>query len=101
MLWKSMKTDIHPTYHEKVTVTCSCGNSFETGSTVKELSVEVCSACHPFYTGKQKLVDVAGRVDKFKKRQEESEALKKARKASAKKAPAKKAGPKEEIRISK
>ena len=63
-----MKAKIHPTYHSQVTVTCSCGNSFTTGSTEEQLTVEVCSACHPFYTGKQKLVDVAGRVDKFKDR---------------------------------
>jgi len=63
-----MKDKIHPTYNEKVAVTCSCGNTFETGSTEKEISVEVCAACHPFYTGKQKLVDVAGRVDTFKKK---------------------------------
>src|SRR3990167_7341306 len=65
-----MKEGIHPTYYEKVTVRCSCGHSWETGSTSKELAVEVCSACHPFYTGKRKLVDVAGRIDKFKKRLE-------------------------------
>lgn len=60
--------DIHPAYNQKITVTCSCGNTFETGSTEKELHVEVCSACHPFYTGKLKLVDAAGRVDKFRKK---------------------------------
>lgn len=63
-----MKKDIHPAYNDAVTVTCSCGNSFTTGSTAKEIKVEVCSNCHPFYTGKQKLVDVTGRVDKFRKR---------------------------------
>ncbi len=73
-----MKTGIHPTYHEKVTVTCSCGNSFETGSTAEKLSVEVCSACHPFYTGKQKLVDTQGRVDKFRKRQTKSQHIQEA-----------------------
>ena len=63
-----MKADIHPAYDD-VTVTCSCGNSFETQSTLgKELHVEICSACHPFYTGQQKLIDTAGRVDKFRKR---------------------------------
>jgi len=64
-----MKPDIHPQYHS-VTVTCSCGNTFETGSTTSKnvLQVEVCSACHPFYTGKQKVIDAGGRVDKFKKR---------------------------------
>lgn len=72
-----MKSKIHPKYNEKVTVTCACGNSFETGSTAESLSVEVCSACHPFYTGKQKLVDTAGRVDKFRQRQEEAAKLQK------------------------
>ena len=63
-----MKADIHPDYAE-IKVTCSCGNTFETKSTLgKELHVEVCSACHPFYTGQQKLMDTAGRVDKFRKR---------------------------------
>ena len=63
-----MKTDIHPAYDE-VTVTCSCGNSFKTRSTAgKDLRVDVCSSCHPFYTGKQKIVDTAGRVDKFKQK---------------------------------
>lgn len=63
-----MKAAIHPKY-ETITVTCSCGNSFQTGSTLaRELSVEVCSECHPFYTGKQKLVDTGGRVQKFRDR---------------------------------
>ena len=63
-----MKKDIHPSYNE-ITVTCSCGNTFQTKSTLKaDLSIEVCSACHPFYTGQQKIVDTAGRVDKFRRR---------------------------------
>ncbi len=62
-----MKADIHPDYIE-CAVTCGCGNSFETRATVPELKVEICSACHPFYTGKQKFVDAAGRVEKFQKR---------------------------------
>jgi large subunit ribosomal protein L31 len=63
-----MKPDIHPKY-DAINVHCSCGNSFETRSTVgKDLHVEVCSACHPFYTGKQRLVDTAGRVDKFRRK---------------------------------
>jgi len=63
-----MKADIHPNY-DAVTVTCSCGNTFETRSTVgKALSIEVCSQCHPFFTGKQKIVDTAGRVDKFRQK---------------------------------
>ena len=64
----TMKADIHPAYTE-IKVTCSCGNEFNTRSTLgDELHVEVCSACHPFYTGKQKIVDSGGRVDKFRKR---------------------------------
>ncbi len=60
-----MKSDIHPDYQE-IQVTCSCGNSFTTRSTSKKaLHIEVCSQCHPFYTGKQKIVDTAGRVEKF------------------------------------
>lgn len=63
-----MKPKIHPQYNE-TTVTCACGAKFETGSTRKDLRVEVCSQCHPFYTGsKLRLVDVGGRVDKFKKK---------------------------------
>lgn len=64
-----MKAEIHPGY-KQIKVVCSCGNSFMTGSTVgKEvLNIEVCASCHPFYTGKQKVADVGGRVDKFKKR---------------------------------
>lgn len=64
-----MKQGIHPEYKE-VTVTCACGETFKSGTTknVSELKVEICSKCHPFYTGKQKLVDTGGRVDKFKKR---------------------------------
>lgn len=63
-----MKQNIHPTYYKDAKVVCACGNTFTTGSTKQELRVEICSACHPFYTGKQKLVDTAGRVEKFQKR---------------------------------
>jgi large subunit ribosomal protein L31 len=63
-----MKADTHPNYAD-VNVTCSCGNSFQTRSTVgQDLTIEVCSACHPFYTGKQRVVDTAGRVDKFRQK---------------------------------
>lgn len=64
-----MKPEIHPEYKD-VNVTCSCGNSFQTRSTITkdELQVEVCSQCHPFYTGKQKILDSAGQIDKFRKR---------------------------------
>lgn len=59
-----MQNDIHPEYHD-VVVTCSCGNSFATRSTRKELRVDICSACHPFFTGKLKYIDTAGRIEKF------------------------------------
>jgi large subunit ribosomal protein L31 len=62
-----MKTDIHPEYVE-ATVTCTCGNTFKTRSTKGDLHVEICSNCHPFYTGKQKLVDTGGRVERFQRR---------------------------------
>jgi large subunit ribosomal protein L31 len=64
-----MKTDIHPEYKD-INVTCSCGNNFQTRSTLGkvDLQVEVCSQCHPFYTGKQKILDSAGQIDKFRKR---------------------------------
>ncbi len=62
-----MKKDIHPEYQE-VNVACACGNTFKTGSTKPELRVEVCSQCHPFFTGKQKTVEKGGRVERFKKR---------------------------------
>ena len=62
-----MKTGIHPKY-EKVSVKCACGNSFDSKSTKNNLQVEICSVCHPFFTGKEKLMDTAGRVEKFRKR---------------------------------
>lgn len=71
-----MKADIHPKYNPKAKVTCACGAVFELGATFEARSVEICSACHPFYTGKQKLVDTAGRVDKFRSRMEKAEKLK-------------------------
>ena len=62
-----MKKDLHPAY-ELTKITCACGNVIETRSTVKNIDVEICSACHPFFTGKQKLVDTAGRIERFNKR---------------------------------
>ncbi|WP_298268920.1 50S ribosomal protein L31 [Geobacter sp.] len=62
-----MKEGIHPKYTE-VTIKCACGNSFQSRSTTSEINTEVCSACHPFFTGKQKILDTAGRVERFKKR---------------------------------
>ena len=74
-----MKPGIHPEY-VLATVRCSCGNEFQTRSTKPELHVEICSACHPFYTGKQKLIDTGGRVDRFRRRQEKTDAMKKSTK---------------------
>ena len=63
-----MKDKIHPKYYTDTKVTCSCGNTFTTGSTRKEPKVELCSKCHPFFTGEQRIVDTAGRVERFKRR---------------------------------
>jgi large subunit ribosomal protein L31 len=65
-----MKNGIHPNYNTDTVVKCACGNTFTTGSTMKEIVTEVCSQCHPFYTGKQKLLDTTGTVDRFRKRLE-------------------------------
>jgi large subunit ribosomal protein L31 len=80
-----MKKDIHPQYYSKAKVICACGHTFTVGSTRPELKVEICSACHPFYTGKEKLIDTAGRVEKFRKRQEKAKEIggKKAQKKTA------------------
>ena len=67
----AMKPDIHPEY-KLASISCSCGNTFETHATVDRISVELCNQCHPFYTGKQKLVDTGGRVDRFKRRMEKA-----------------------------
>lgn len=71
-----MKPEIHPSY-QQVNVHCACGESWTTGSTRKELRVEICSKCHPFFTGKQKLVDSAGRIDRFQQRYAKGQAAKK------------------------
>lgn len=63
-----MKKDIHPTYYKEAKVSCACGNIITLGSTKSEIKVEICSACHPFYTGKGKLIDTAGRAERFKAR---------------------------------
>lgn len=93
-----MKKDIHPEFHEDCVVTCACGNTFKTGSILKEIRIELCDQCHPFYTGKQKFVDTARRVEKFEARVKKqagkviSKKVKKAVKKAAKNAkPAKKA----------
>lgn len=71
-----MKTDIHPKYNTNVKVTCACGSTFVTGSTLDEIQVEVCSQCHPFYTGKQRIVDTQNLVKKFEERQQTAKASK-------------------------
>ncbi|MBN2284500.1 MAG: 50S ribosomal protein L31 [Deltaproteobacteria bacterium] len=76
-----MKKDIHPEYKE-TTITCVCGNVIETRSTKQDIKVEICSKCHPFITGKQKIVDTAGRVEKFRRKYADREQGKKAKKSS-------------------
>lgn len=63
-----MKKDIHPEFHQNAKATCACGTSFDIASTKANIDVEICSACHPFYTGQEKVLDTAGRVEKFKAR---------------------------------
>lgn len=82
-----MKANIHPQYFDDCQVSCACGNKFVTGSTLQKIEVEVCSKCHPFFTGQHKFVDIKGRIDKFKEKQTKGATYKatKAAKASAKK----------------
>jgi len=86
-----MKKNIHPKYHSDAKITCVCGNVIATGSTLPEMKVEICSACHPFYTGKKKVLDATGRVDRFKKMTEKAQALKKTIKSKTEKKAVKKA----------
>jgi large subunit ribosomal protein L31 len=72
-----MKKDIHPKYFEKARAHCACGNSFTVGSTKEYIEVEICSKCHPFYTGKEKMMDTLGRVEKFRKKMAKKQNLKK------------------------
>lgn len=67
-----MKDKIHPEYHKKAIISCSCGAKHEVGSTMEKMEVEICSKCHPFYTGKQQLVDTTGRVERFRARKEKA-----------------------------
>jgi large subunit ribosomal protein L31 len=71
-----MKKDIHPEYNQDATATCACGATHATGSTADKIEVEICSQCHPFYTGQEKVVDTAGRVEKFKARMEAAKSKK-------------------------
>lgn len=75
-----MKAKIHPKYHDDCKVTCACGNNFTTGSTMPEMRVELCNMCHPFFTGKQKFVDTARRVEKFQEKMDKQAAVSKTRK---------------------
>lgn len=70
-----MKDNIHPEYYPEATVRCACGNTWTTGSTVEELRTDVCSACHPFFTGEQRIVDTEGRVDRFYRRLEQARVM--------------------------
>ena len=74
-----MKTDIHPKYFQSVKIVCACGNVISAGSTKESLKTELCSACHPFFTGKQKLIDTAGRIDKFEAKRKAAELHKQAK----------------------
>jgi len=74
-----MKVDTHPTYFPEAKVTCACGNTFTVGSTKESIQVEICSNCHPFYTGNDKIMDTAGRVEKFKARRAAASAPKKSK----------------------
>ena len=81
-----MKSEIHPKYYDKAHVKCACGNSFIIGATREKIEVEICYKCHPFYTGEEKLIDTAGRVEKFKARNAKAAAIpKKEKKARVKK----------------
>lgn len=80
-----MKPAIHPQYHPDCQVTCTCGNSFITGSTLPEIKVEICSACHPFFTGQLKYVDAKGRIDRFLEKVVKGKKYQKKKKASSKK----------------
>ena len=95
-----MKKDIHPQYNKKAKVICACGNNFETGSTLDEIKTELCSMCHPFYTGKQKLVDTARRVEKFQAKVTAQKEVSKGRKGKTlKRATKAKAKKKSEVKV--
>ncbi|MFA4999356.1 MAG: 50S ribosomal protein L31 [Parcubacteria group bacterium] len=86
-----MKSEIHPEYHKNATIACVCGNIIKVGSTKEKMEVEICSKCHPFYTGTEKLIDTAGRVERFKARRAKGEAMpKKEKKVRVKKVAAEK-----------
>lgn len=79
-----MKKDIHPKYYPKAKITCACGEKFPLGSTREKIEIEICSNCHPLYTGKQKFIDTAGRLERFKKIMAQSKKIKESKKVKAK-----------------
>lgn len=81
-----MKQGIHPKYYNDCQITCTCGNTFVTGSTIPEIKVEICAACHPFFTGQAKFVDTEGRIERFERKRQAAAALQQQKKASKKKA---------------
>ena len=89
-----MKTDIHPKYYPNAKIVCACGNTFTVGSTVEEIHVELCSACHPFYTGQQKLVDSSRRVEKYMEKTKATKAAASGKKVKTAKRTAQKAAKK-------
>lgn len=88
-----MKPNIHPDWHDDAVVTCACGNSFTTGASAASLQVDICSACHPFFTGEMRFVDRQGRVDRFMQKMKAAEKLKAAKQAPKAATPAKPTGP--------
>lgn len=94
-----MKKDIHPQYHAQTTATCSCGAVFTIGGTKETISIETCSQCHPIYTGKQKIVDSTGRVDRFKKLAEKAHAAQASRKSAKEKEAKKEARAKKQAKV--
>jgi len=80
-----MKKDIHPKFYTDSKITCACGNTFKTGAVLPQINVEICSKCHPFYTGKEKMIDSAGRVEKFIAKAEKGKVMKKKKKIQKKK----------------
>jgi len=82
-----MKKEIHPPYYKDAQIHCACGNVIKVGSTRKKMQTEICSACHPFYTGKKKLVDSLGQIDRFKKKLEKTQKIKSKKKKQKKTAP--------------
>lgn len=90
----NMKTDVHPPYFEETKVTCSCGNTFTIGSTQESIHVELCSKCHPFYTGQHKFIDAVGRIERFKQKQAKAKVQIATKKAKEEKAKDEEQGPK-------